>query len=222
MANKMVQCQFCSFTSKHYNRLRAHEKNEHYYISEKLSNKFENVKKKKNNGENVKHFTCKFCSYTSTRNYNVMRHIKRNHWRKNEENVNDNIKREKKKDVNIDEKLEEELYKKISTSRESERGREHMRISTYTRKNEIGKEALEVTRKFGVDVEKLFEIIRNSIDYRIRIEKLEKRFTEPLNETQRKEDRKDGNDIEKRIEKMDKRYTETIDEIQAQHEKNNL
>ena len=98
----------------------------------------------------------------------------------------------------------------------------HRLISTYTRKNEIGKEALEVTRKFGVDVEKLFEIIRNSIDYRIRIEKLEKRFTEPLNETQRKEDRKDGNDIEKRIEKMDKRYTETLEEIQAQHEKNNL
>jgi len=162
-----------------------------------------------------------------------MRHIKQNHWRKNEENVNVNIKREKKKDdnieekcetnkINVDKKLEEELYKKISASRESERGREYIYISAYARKNEIGKEALEVIRKFGVDVEKLFEIIRNAIDYRIRIEKLEKRFTEPLDQTQRKEDRKIGNDIKKRIEKMEKRYTETADEIQAQLEKNNL
>jgi len=106
MTNKMVQCQFCSFTSKQYNQLRAHEKNEHYHILEKISNKFENVKKKKNNRENFKHFTCKFCSYTSTRNYNVMRHIKQNHWRKNDENVNVNNKRERKKDDNIEEKCE--------------------------------------------------------------------------------------------------------------------
>ena len=141
MANKLVQCQFCSFTSKHYNQLRAHEKNEHYYTSERISNKFENVKKK-NHRENFKHFTCKFCPYTSNRNFNVMRHMKQNHWRKNEENVNVNIKREKQKDdsikekcetnkINVDKKLEEELYKKKSASRESERGREYIYISAY-------------------------------------------------------------------------------------------
>ena len=237
MANSMLKCQFCSFSSKILKHLRTHEKNEHFYASERISKKSENVKKK-NHRENFKHFTCKFCPYTSNRNFNVVRHMKQNHWRKNEENVNVNIKREKQKDdmikekcetnkMNVDEKLEEELYRKICASRECERGREYIYISAFERKNEIGKEALEVIRKFGIDIEKFFEVIQKAIEFRKRIEKLEKRFTETSDETQRKEEKmseviENGNDIRKRIEKLEKRFTETADETQAKLEKESI
>ena len=127
-----------------------------------------------------------------------MRHVKQNHAGKNEENVKVNIKKEEQKDgvfkqkyeknkKNEDKKLEELLYRMICAfQRKTEGGREYMYISAFERKNEIGKEALEMIRKYGVDIEKMSEVIQKAIKFRMRIEKLEKRFTESADETRRK------------------------------------
>ena len=44
-------------------------------------------------------------------------------------------------------------------------------------------------RKYGVDIEKMSEVIQNVIKFRMRIEKLEKKITESTDETKRKQEK---------------------------------
>ena len=157
----MLKCQFCTFTSKILKNLRSHEKLEHFYTSEKRSKKSENVKNLtnpslKNNDddknvenkidirykENFKHFSCKFCPYSSNQNFNVKRHIKQNHVRKTDEygicQFSDEAHSKKKNetyDMNEDKYAEKLLYRMNSA---------------FERKNELGKEAMEMIRKYGI------------------------------------------------------------------------